>query len=519
MLHNSQFGDKARLQTTTLSKEAKRIDKRQTRILLIEDDPTQAAIIRAILRKVETENLQVKWAENLSNGLECLSKTSVDIVLLDLLLPDSRGMDTFTSVYRQAPKVPVIILSSLDDEMIAIQAVREGAQDYLVKDQVHGDLLVRAVHYAIERKKAEQSLRAANERLRELDRLKSDFVSTVSHELRTPIAIMREGASLCLDEVAGKITETQRGLLSDVLENADRLNRLVTDLLDISKIESGKVELRKGSIDLCDIAEQVCRAFEKQAEEKGVKLKTYLPDTPPKLCADGDKITQILTNLVSNAIRFTNAGGKVTIRIADKEDAAKCSVSDTGFGIAEKNIPRLFSKFEQIARSDGPGYRGTGLGLAIAKGLVEQHGGKIGVESQPGQGSTFWFTLKKAQLPKILVVDDEISVVRTVKELLGEHNYRFIEARDGDEAMEKAHNEDPSLIILDMNLPRLNGYEVIGQLKQDTRTNDIPVLIISDHSVDERRLRQANVHAVIPVVRKPFEPVELRNSTRELLTE
>jgi PAS domain S-box-containing protein len=368
-----------------------------------------------------------------------------------------------------------------------------------------------------ERKQAEQALRDSLEKLRRLDELKSNFLSSVSHELRTPIAIMREGVSLCLDGIAGSVTETQQELLTHSLESIDRLAHLISDLLDVSNIESGKFRLKRSSLDVCKIVHEVMNLYHQEAREKGITFKEKLPGKPVKLFADKDKVSQILKNLISNAIRFTNSGGKITIGVLERKDVIECRVADTGIGIAEKNIPSLFSKFEQFGRTDGPGYQGTGLGLTIAKGLVQKHGGKIWVESELNEGTTFWFTLEKVLFPKILIIDDEKTIVELMKRILKADKYRFAEAFDGESAIQIAKKEPISLIILDMVLPGMSGYEVIGRLKEDVRTADIPILISSGYDVDEGRLNKINREGAIPIIQKPLRADELKKKVKKMM--
>lgn len=491
-------------------------------ILIIEDNPADARLIQELLAEVEapesiTINFTFKTADKLEYGLELLSSEPFDVVMLDLSLPDSQGIDTFKQTQKNNTDVPIIVLSGLDDENMAVQSVREGAQDYLVKGNINGILLFRAIRYAIERKRTETELKNAYIKLKELDQLKSDFLSTVSHELKTPISIMREGISLCLDGVVGEMNNTQHELLGHTLDSVDRLNRLVTDLLDISKIEAGKIKLRKEIIHLTDIVDKCIDSYLAQAEKKNLKIDRCFPRKKIKIYADPDKITQIFNNLLSNAIRYSKDGGNITIEVTDQKDLVKCSVTDTGIGIDKMNLHKLFSKFEQFKRIEGPGYKGTGLGLAIAKGLVEMHGGKIWAESEINKGTTFWFTLRKGETPTVLIVDDDKGIVETVKEILNDQGYLFLEAFDGMEAVDKAVQHAPSLVILDMRMPAMSGYEVIGRLKQDNRTNTIPILIMSAYSINKIKMDQMNLHAAIPVLRKPFAPQELKYFVRDTI--
>jgi signal transduction histidine kinase len=362
-------------------------------------------------------------------------------------------------------------------------------------------------------KRAQEILKQTNQKLADLDRLKSDFLSTVSHELRTPIAVMMEGVSLCMDARVGILNDMQKKLLGDTLGSIERLNRLVTDLLDLSKIEAGKMKFRRSVFDFNESVRNAVQAHRLQSEKQGIGLGLEVPDDPVRLFADKDKVRQILDNLLNNALQYTPQGGHIGIQALDVGGEVQCMVKDTGIGIHPEDVQKLFSKFEQFGRVDGPGYKGTGLGLSICKGLVEKHGGRIWVDSEPGKGSVFSFTLKKEPLPVILVVDDEKDIVQTVKEQLGRDGYGFTEAYDGDSAVKTATNDGPSLILLDMNLGPMSGYEVVGRLKGDRRTSHIPILIMSGYDVDEGRL----MHQEIPVLRKPVKSELLRSTVCEAL--
>lgn len=230
---------------------------------------------------------------------------------------------------------------------------------------------------------------------RRMEQLKDEFVSTVSHELRTPLTIIKEGVSQVLEGILGKVNEEQKRFLSISLEGIDRLGRIVDDLLDISKIEAGKLMLKREAVDISSLVKGIGLAFNYQVKEKGLKVKTSFPNKPVEIYVDRDKIIQVFTNLISNALKFTDKG-KIEISVVDKGDAIECSVSDTGRGIAQEDLPRVFSKFQQFHRgAGGVGERGTGLGLAICKGIVELHHGTIQAVSRLGEGTKFTFTLPK----------------------------------------------------------------------------------------------------------------------------
>lgn len=243
------------------------------------------------------------------------------------------------------------------------------------------------------RKQAEQ-LRLEIERHKRLDKLKDDFINTVSHELRTPLSITKEAISLILEKVQGDINEQQTEVLTIAKNNIERLARIINGLLDVSKIESGKVEVRKEDIDLQSLVHEVARSFEGKAGEKGLDFRLNLPSQPIIAYADADKLAQIFTNLIDNALRFTPAG-TIEVRAEEKGKHIECAVQDNGIGIASADLPKIFDRFAQFGRKDGPGEKGTGLGLSIVKGLVEVHGGEIRVESMVGRGTQVTFTLPR----------------------------------------------------------------------------------------------------------------------------
>jgi|GEM_PF-1202645 len=228
-----------------------------------------------------------------------------------------------------------------------------------------------------------------------LDRLKDEFISTVSHELRTPLTVIREGVAQLFEGILGDVNGEQREILQIMLEDVDRLAKIVNDLLDISKIEAGGIELEPRFVFAEEMIQSALNRFHNLVKSKNLKLefKTKGPSKTLRVFIDPAKIAQVLTNLLSNAFKYSADGGKIEVTFFEQEQEVLFSVTDTGIGIPPEEVPRLFSKFVQVGRLIGPGGQGTGLGLAISKGLVELHGGKMGVESEYGKGSRFFFTI------------------------------------------------------------------------------------------------------------------------------
>ncbi len=229
---------------------------------------------------------------------------------------------------------------------------------------------------------------------RKLQQMKDEFVSTVSHELRTPMTIIREGVLQVLEGLHGDISQSQKKFLNMTLNGVDRLKLIIDGLLDISKLETGRVMLDKEPVDIIQLAREVNAAFLPRAQLKGIEIRENYPADGIRIYLDKGKILQVFTNLIDNALKFTDRGF-IEVSIQDSPQSVECRVRDTGKGISGDNLIRVFSKFEQFGRKVGPGEKGTGLGLAITKGLVESHHGKIKVESRQGEGTQFIFSLPK----------------------------------------------------------------------------------------------------------------------------
>lgn len=256
----------------------------------------------------------------------------------------------------------------------------------------HHDLEDAIQARTAELERANQRLQQEVHERRRAEELKDEFVSTVSHELRTPLAITKEGIALLLDGIPGAVNDKQRKVLSSAKGNIDRLARIINDLLDISKIEAGKMEMRKDRVDFVELAEGVLAGMEAVVRQKGLRLETGWLLEQRDVYADGGRLVQVLTNLLSNAAKFTREGF-VRLTAVNRPGFVECVVEDSGVGLSKQDATRVFEKFTQFGRVEGAGEKGTGLGLAIAKQIVELHRGQIHVESEPGKGSRFIFTV------------------------------------------------------------------------------------------------------------------------------
>jgi signal transduction histidine kinase len=292
---------------------------------------------------------------------------------------------------RGGPNESLLLLQAF----IAVVAVTALTLAVGVSERRRTEQALDRLNQTLERRIQDRTstLQATIEQLQEFDRLKSAFVGIVSHELRTPLTSIKGLAENLLEGIAGPLNEKQKYYASRIQLNADRLTRMLNELLDLSKIEAGKMELRPDLLSLHELLGDLLEGFQPLAQRKSIMMEVFPMEGMPRVRADRDKLYEVLANLLENAIKFTPSGGRVRIGAEVLDDRhIKIEVSDTGCGIAEADLPRIFDKFYRVQSGSGNG-AGAGLGLAIAKGLIELHGGTIAVESAKGKGSHFYFTL------------------------------------------------------------------------------------------------------------------------------
>jgi signal transduction histidine kinase len=362
-------------------------------VLLVEDSPSDARLMETYLHEGLLGVGSIEREATLEGGLNRLAKGGVDAVLLDLGLPDSSGLDTFRNVVAQYPQTPVIIVSGLSDASVAEDAVALGAQDYVLKDGATPKDLARAVTYAIRRQQVmEDAERVKRDQLEAKDR----FLSHVSHELRTPLAAVHQFVSLVADETAGPLGEEQRDCLVAAMRNIRQLALMIGDLLVMGRMSSGLVELQSERTDVLELIEDCVASLRPLAAEKNVLVDVDMPDTLelPEAWCDPLRTSEVLNNLVDNAVKFTSPGGSVAVRASCADEGIRIAVQDTGRGVQPENRERVFEQYFREAGDGDSGRGGLGLGLFVSRELVERQGGRIWLESDPStRGSCFTFTL------------------------------------------------------------------------------------------------------------------------------
>lgn len=404
-------------------------------------------------------------------------------------------------------------------------------------------------------KERTKELEQAYEALKKLDRIKTDFLSTVSHELRTPLTsilgfsnmiqsrLEKSIVPLITEEDAkeAKAMDKIQRNVGIIITESERLTSLINDVLDIAKLEAGKVEWKKEPVSIAEVIEHGLNATSSLFETKKLAINKEIEADLPQVSADKDRIIQVVINLISNAVKFTEKGS-ITLRAKKQEGAIEVSVLDTGIGIPEAELHLVFEKFKQVGDTLTDKPKGTGLGLPICRQIIEQHQGKIGVRNRIEGGSEFYFTLpiiqahetravKLAmkefveQIPefgvevidgngkrkRILVVDDEENICSLLQDQLEEKGYQVTIATDSVDAVRLAKQDNPDLITLDIRMPKLDGFDVAAVLKNNPITRDIPIIVISVEEDTERGY-------LIGVDKHLTKPVDMDELVREVDT-
>ena len=451
-------------------------------VLLIEDNPGDARLVRETLSEPGAHDTILMHVESMREAETYLTEHAIDVILLDLGLPDAQGLGAVRQVHAAAPRVTLVVLTGLDDELLAAQTLQEGAQDYLIKGQITTKGLLRALRHASERKR--------------LEWLKDEFVSTVSHELRTPLTSIAGSLGLLMGQWAGKMPESAARLLAIAHKNSQRLVRLVNDILDIEKIESGRVVFNLEHIDVRPLVEQVLESNRGFAEGYGVRVLLDTASADGEVTAAPDRLAQVITNLVSNAVKFSPADSEVLVAVSKKAGVVRISVRDHGSGIPAGFKPRIFEKFAQADATNSRQKGGTGLGLSIVKQIVERLGGHVGFDDADGGGAIFYIDLPAwdaaadreinivaaSGLPRILHLDDDHDMLAAVAAALGT-TADVVSVDCIEDAHRALAGDHFDLAVLDISLGTASVMDLLPDL-HNSHGDLIPAIIFAARGLD-----------------------------------
>ncbi|MEA2668729.1 MAG: hypothetical protein QOJ33_1663, partial [Chloroflexota bacterium] len=492
-------------------------------LVAIDDDPDNRAFLTKAVAK---QGFEVVTAPNATQARRQLDGRRPALIFLDVQMPEESGLALLPQMLRDYPESVVVMMTAYGSEQVAAEALRGGADDYIAKPidlQRLRALLERNLdkqrlraerqslvarlkdsnrylmrqHAALRR--ADEEILQINRQLEQSNRYKSEFLANMSHELRTPLNAVLGFSEILLDATMNLTSGERTEFLRNIHSSGQHLLGLINDILDLAKIEAGKMELHAEEMPVAEALQEVTSILEPMARQQGLQLIMAGLADVGVIKADRSKFKQVLYNLLSNAVKFTPPPGQITVTVKDSPEQLTVSVHDTGIGMKEEDLPKLFREFEQIDGSYTRRYQGTGLGLALCRRFVEMHGGRIWAESHFGKGSTFTFTIPRdarlatatepsadeaqtvesMELPLVLVVeDDPASSQRLTAEIQGV-GFRVAHAVDGNEAVRKAMEILPDLIVIETVLPVKDGWQVLTELRARAATADVPVLVCS----------------------------------------
>ena len=369
------------------------MNKKPLQVLLVEDDASDAHLLREMFSKEILGSFELSHLTHMRDAEARLAKGGVDVVLLDLGLPDGHGIENLLRARAAAPDVVMIVMTGLEDEALAAKAMKAGAQDFLIIGQIDNRALPRARRLAIER----QRMQVETDLIRKHQvQLRDEFLSHVSHELRSPLTSIYSFSTIIADGLAGETSPQQDEYLQIILRNVRQLKAMIEDLLEVTQAEAGKLSVELQAVSVNEAVGYAVDTLQGAAREKEITLSFDPSADLPAAYADAMRVRQILTILLDNAMKFTPAGGAVKVVVGPCEEDANLllvEVCDTGCGIDPQAAEHIFEHLYQVTDPGRAGRRGLGLGLHIAKDLVIRQGGTIWVESEPQKGSRFFFTL------------------------------------------------------------------------------------------------------------------------------
>lgn len=461
-------------------------------ILLVEDNPVMADLVKTLL-----ENRKESWcfqrtkvynATTMAEAKKCLLTNSdiiYDLILLDLRLPDSGGITTLKTIRALREDLPIVVLTGTAEETSGVEALTEGAQDFIVKDDHLQTVLYRVCTYAVCRFTQETLLKKARQEAEESNKIKDRFVALVAHDLRGPLSAIIGLAELLLTDDPHTTLAQHHDAIDCIKKSADGLAELLTDILDISKLNTGKIALKKEFFDIHNVIDDVIKRLHLIANNKQLILNNQIPEGT-RLYGDEKLLIQVFQNLLSNAIKFSFPGKSIEFFL-QPDQPTHIAVRDSGVGIAQELIPGLLKIEEKTSTLGTKGESGTGFGLPLSAGIVAAHGGELVIESAPGCGSTFTVCIPPVR-PLILVVDDQYISRQILVTHLQPLDVDIMEAGSGKEALNLMEIKTPDLALIDVFMPDMSGLELLEKMMDDPRFTEIPtIMVTADESMETRQ--------------------------------
>ncbi len=517
--------------------------ERTIRVLMVDDDEDDYVFARELFNDLGAE-ISLEWVSSFEAALAALAEGRHDVCLLDYQLGRHTGLDLLKLAVARGNATPIIFLSGQASREVDMQAMQAGAADFLVKGAITAATLERSIRYTLQQRRHEEALRksrdlledrvrertaaleaeiAERERveaaLRRADQHKNEFLAMLGHELRNPLSVISAGLGILEGEPE---PDERQSTMATMQRQVSQFTRLLDDLLDVSRIISGKISLRPEVVSLTAAVEEALTAVKPIVGERRADIRVELPDHDVSLWADRARIQQVLLNLLVNAAKYSDPGTPILLRAECDDRFVNLSVRDQGLGMTTEMQQRVFDLFAQADTSLDRSRGGLGVGLTLVRRLVELHQGTIAVHSDGiGAGSNFTLRLPisaaaiaraartapgnstRADSLRVLVVDDNYDLAAGIALQLTRAGYRVSAAHDGEAALEKAVAEQPEAMLIDIGLPKIDGYEVATRLRRMPRFRHALLVAVSGYGQPEDHAQSMRAgfdkHLVKPV--------------------
>ncbi|MFT4580023.1 MAG: CheY-like chemotaxis protein [Nitrospinales bacterium] len=503
--------------------------EKKYKLLLIDDDKMDRMVFQRHIKKSKIK-FDIFECAGGQSGLHEFQKNQFDCVFLDYGLPGTDGFQVLEKVLLTDPSASIVMLTGMGDESLAVKCIKAGATDYIPKDSLSPEILLRCLQ-ALDLKKAKETAEKDS-------RAKSEFLSRMSHELRTPMNAILGFAQLMSGSKKEPLSPSHKKRAEQILIAGEHLLTLLNDVLDLTCIESGNIPISIEPVCVAEVVNNVLTEVQPLAEKQNIQLINETSATSDLLVdTDRTRIKQVLLNIISNGIKYNRENGKVILSYERvNNDILQINIKDTGIGIPEDKLDRLFEPFDRLG-SENSEIEGVGIGLTISKKLVSLMHGTLGVQSVFNEGSHFYIRLPLASKSKIVVkknttkntnenfeeinskknfrmlyVEDNSANLELVKDIFSEYsNFQVLSAPNGRKGVELAETAQPDLILMDINMPEMNGLEAVEHLKNCEKTQHIPVIALSANAM-QKDIDRAMAAGFKDYITKPINISKLKNT-------
>ncbi|MBI5247249.1 MAG: response regulator [Elusimicrobia bacterium] len=485
-------------------------------VLVVDDEPDARSILKGELEKLSGVTLKVSTAGDGDEALNKLKETPYDLVFLDYRLPPTDGLDILEKIRQHHPKTAVVMTTAAGSEQVAVAAMKKGAMDYITQKDLRQTDLNQLLRRVIEIR----DLVNQNMELRQVNQMKNEFIANVSHELRTPLTVVIGYANTMRDGSLGTLTDAQQKALGSIIDRAEGLMATLNNILSIREVHEGRKQLLLKPVELGKLVAAQVEKAGREIRRRKLKLETAYPKSEIWVMAVEDELGEVIDNLLSNACKFSPAEGALTVKVSVEKGRARLAVTDAGPGIPPEVLPHIFDTFSAANQGPTREYPGLGLGLPLSKQLIEAIGGRIWVESEgSGRGTTARLEVpvstkdaapvvvdgsQNVRKKRILIVEDNPDLIEVLMLFLASvsRNLSIVTAHSGFEALERIEEDLPSLVILDVMMPGMDGFEVLSRLKRLPKEKRPPVMVLTGYSDALARAKEAGAD---DVMLKPFE--------------